>query len=69
MGVTTTWLIDKSALVRLAGSPSAAEWATRIQRGLIAISSVTRLEIWLFRPLGGGPRPQPRVATTGCNAG
>lgn len=41
----TTWLIDKSALVRLAASPDAATWATRIQRGLVRISTVTRLEI------------------------
>ena len=41
----TTWLIDKSALVRLAGSPDAAEWASRIERGLIRIATVTRLEV------------------------
>ncbi len=41
----TTWLIDKSALVRLGGSPDGAEWAARIQRGLVRISTVTRLEI------------------------
>jgi len=41
----TTWLIDKSALVRLAASPDAAAWATRIQRGLVRISTLTRLEI------------------------
>jgi predicted nucleic acid-binding protein len=41
----TTWLIDKSALVRLAASPDAAEWASRIQRGLVRITTVTRLEV------------------------
>jgi predicted nucleic acid-binding protein len=41
----TTWLIDKSALARLAGSPDAQEWANRIERGLVRISTVTRLEI------------------------
>jgi predicted nucleic acid-binding protein len=41
----TTWLIDKSALVQLAASPDAATWATRIQRGLVRISTLTRLEI------------------------
>ena len=41
----TTWLIDKSALVRLATSPDAATWAARIQRGLVRISTVTRLEV------------------------
>lgn len=40
----TAWLIDKSALIRLAASPDAAEWATRIQRGLVRITTVTRLE-------------------------
>lgn len=41
----TEWLIDKSALVRLAQSSEAAEWANRIERGLVRISSVTRLEV------------------------
>lgn len=41
----TTWLIDKSALVRLGRSPDAADWAGRIERGLVRISSVTRLEV------------------------
>jgi predicted nucleic acid-binding protein len=40
----TTWLIDKSALVRLVASPDAAEWAGRIERGLVRITTVTRLE-------------------------
>jgi predicted nucleic acid-binding protein len=41
----TTWLIDKSALARLSASPDAAEWATRIERGLVRITTVTRLEV------------------------
>ena len=41
----TVWLIDKSALVRLARSPDADEWASRIQRGLVRVSTVTRLEV------------------------
>jgi len=41
----TTWLIDKSALVRLSASPDAGEWAERIERGLVRISTVTRLEV------------------------
>lgn len=40
----TTWLIDKSALVRLAASPDATEWAARIERGLVRVTTVTRLE-------------------------
>lgn len=41
----TSWLIDKSALVRLATSPDAETWARRIERGLVRITTVTRLEI------------------------
>ena len=39
------WLIDKSALVRLPASPDAAEWAGRVERGLVRIATVTRLEV------------------------
>jgi predicted nucleic acid-binding protein len=41
----TTWLIDKSALVRLAASPDAAQWASRIECALVRITTVTRLEV------------------------
>jgi len=41
----TTWLIDKSAYVRLAESPDAQIWVDRIERGMVRISTVTRLEI------------------------
>lgn len=41
----TEWLIDKSALVRLAETPDAALWAERIERGLVRITTVTRLEV------------------------
>ena len=41
----TGWLVDKSALVRLGSSPDAEEWANRIQRGLVRIISMTRLEV------------------------
>jgi predicted nucleic acid-binding protein len=41
----TDWLVDKSALVRLAASPDAAQWAARIERGLVRITTVTRLEV------------------------
>ena len=40
----TNWLIDKSALVRLGASPDAGQWAGRIERGLVRITTVTRLE-------------------------
>jgi predicted nucleic acid-binding protein len=39
------WLIDKSALVRLADAADASEWADRIERGMVRISTVTRLEV------------------------
>jgi predicted nucleic acid-binding protein len=41
----TSWLIDKSALVRLAHSRDAPEWAGRTERGLVRVSTVTRLEV------------------------
>ena len=39
------WLIDKSALVRLADSPHAAKWAERINDGFVHLSTITRLEV------------------------
>ena len=39
------WLIDKSALVRIADSADLDEWNNRIERGLVHITNVTRLEI------------------------
>jgi predicted nucleic acid-binding protein len=41
----TTWLIDKSALVRLGRNADAQEWAARIERGLVRVCTVTRLEV------------------------
>jgi hypothetical protein len=41
----TSWLIDKSALVRLGRSADAVEWAGRIERGLVRVSTATRLEV------------------------
>ncbi|HUC25759.1 MAG TPA: PIN domain nuclease [Streptosporangiaceae bacterium] len=41
----TDWLVDKSAMVRLAISPDATAWAARIERGLVRITTVTRLEV------------------------
>jgi len=43
--VTTAWLIDKSAIGRLHLAVDADGWADRIERGLVRISTVTRLEI------------------------
>jgi predicted nucleic acid-binding protein len=43
----TSWLIDKSAYVRLQLGQAANrdEWNTRIGRGLVRLSTVTRLEL------------------------
>ncbi len=41
----TGWLIDKSASVRLASSPDVEEWTSRIQRGLVRVTTLTQLEI------------------------
>ncbi|MGH3823764.1 MAG: PIN domain nuclease [Pseudonocardiaceae bacterium] len=41
----TEWLIDKSALVRLGASPQAEQWARRVERGLVRITTVTLLEV------------------------
>jgi len=40
-----SWIIDKSALVRLGDSPDAETWATRIERGLVHVTTVTLLEV------------------------
>jgi predicted nucleic acid-binding protein len=61
--MSTSWLIDKSALVRLGSSPDAEEWADRIERGLVTITTVTLLEAGfsarsaaeLARALGSAP--------------
>ncbi|MGH9123761.1 MAG: PIN domain nuclease [Acidimicrobiales bacterium] len=55
MGVTT-WLIDKSALVRLAQSPDASQWAARIERGVVRVCTVTRLELGFSARSGGDLR-------------
>lgn len=39
------WLIDKSALVRLGQARESQSWADRIERGLVRIGTVTRLEV------------------------
>ncbi|MGH3585371.1 MAG: PIN domain nuclease [Pseudonocardia sp.] len=49
----TTWLADKSALVRMRHSPDAHTWAERIDRGLVRIATVTRLEIGVSARSGG----------------
>lgn len=41
----TSWLIDKSALVRLSAGEEAQLWAERIGRGQVRIATVTLLEV------------------------
>jgi len=50
------WLIDKSALVRLGDSPDAEQWANRIERGLVRITTVTKLEVGYSARSGGQVR-------------
>jgi predicted nucleic acid-binding protein len=42
---TRPWLIDKSALVRLGDCQDSTQWAGRIERGLVRITTVTLLEV------------------------
>jgi predicted nucleic acid-binding protein len=56
------WLIDKSALVRLGASPDAGDWADRIERGLVRISTVTRLEVGYSARSGRAARKAMRAA-------
>jgi predicted nucleic acid-binding protein len=41
----TVWLVDKSAFGRLHLAANATEWASRVERGLVRICTVTRLEL------------------------
>jgi predicted nucleic acid-binding protein len=41
----TSWLVDKSAYARLAALTDAQMWVERIERGLVRIITITRLEI------------------------
>jgi predicted nucleic acid-binding protein len=53
---TQTWLIDKSALVRIASSPEVDEWNNRIKRGLVHITNLTRLEVGYSARTGAAAR-------------
>jgi predicted nucleic acid-binding protein len=46
------WLIDKSALVRLTDSREADVWSNRIERGLVHVAGITRLEVGFSAPSG-----------------
>ncbi len=56
----TTWLIDKSAYVRLqlGQVPNRDQWSTRISRGLVRLSTITRLELGYSARSGEAGRQQ-----------
>jgi predicted nucleic acid-binding protein len=54
------WLIDKSALVRLADSADVQEWSNRIERGLVHVSNLTRLEVGYSARTGAAARRELR---------
>jgi predicted nucleic acid-binding protein len=59
------WLIDKSALVRLGTTPDREEWANRIHRGLVHITTLTLLEVGFSARSGDEHRTllqQPPIA-------
>lgn len=62
----TGWLIDASALSRLGGSPDASVWAERIERGLVRIATVTRLEVGYSARSGADLRLAVRRAPLGA---
>lgn len=61
----TAWLIDKSALTRLGVAADPSTWIERIDRGLVRIATVTRLEVGYSARSAGDHRSllqQPPVA-------
>lgn len=53
-----SWLVDKSAYVRMQAGQAAgmAEWNSRIERGLLRLSTVTRLELGFYARSGEAAR-------------
>lgn len=56
----TSWLVDKSAYVRLqlGQVPDRDEWNVRISRGLVRLSTITRLELGYSARSGEAGRRQ-----------
>lgn len=54
-----TWLVDKSALVRLGATVHPQEWLERLERGLLHVSTITLLEVGFSARSG----PELRTAT------
>ncbi len=58
MGVKGAWLADKSAIGRLQHSPDAGMWLGLVERGLVFITSMTRLEVGFSARSGAGLRAE-----------
>lgn len=58
----STWLIDKSAFVRLGNGPDDQVWAERIDRGLIRMATLTRLELGYSARTAGDWRTELQAA-------
>jgi predicted nucleic acid-binding protein len=56
----TSWLVDKSAYVRLqlGQVPDRDQWSVRISRGLVRLSAITRLELGYSARTGEAGRQQ-----------
>lgn len=54
----TSWLVDKSAYVRMQSGQAArlSEWNSRIERGLVRLSAITRLELGFSARPGSAAR-------------
>ena len=52
----TRWLVDKSALEWMSRSPDRRVWDERIVRGLVHLSSITRLEVGFSARSGADAR-------------
>ena len=58
----TSWLVDTSAFVRLAAHQGWSEWPDRIERGLVRVATVTRLELGFTSRSGAALRASVRRA-------
>ena len=52
--MTRSWVIDRSAFVRLPGSPDVDLWLDRMNRGLVRVCTVTLLELGYSTQSGDG---------------
>lgn len=57
----TTWLVDKSALVRLPYAVERDLWQSRLERGLLRLAHVTRLEVGFSAVSGRSAREAASV--------